>query len=174
MRILLLVLSGLLALVALVWIVGALLPREHRAACRIALRAEPGRVIALLSEVEAYPRWRDDLKAVRPAEPIAGRSAYLEDSEHGEILYVLEESRASERRVVRIADDSLPFGGTWTFELAPHEGGTRLTLTEDGLVRPALFRALSRFVFGHHATMERYLGNVARALGESAPVERVL
>ena len=67
---------------------------------------------------------------------------------------------------VRIADDTLPFGGTWTYELAPEGAGTRLTITEDGVVRNVVFRFLSRWVFSHTATLEKYLRALGRKFGE--------
>ncbi len=62
--------------------------------------------------------------------------------------------------MTRIADPDLPFGGTWTFELAPEAGGTRLTITERGEIRNPIFRTMSRFVFGYGATMETFLAEL--------------
>ena len=59
--------------------------------------------------------------------------------------------------VARIADPKLPFGGTWTYRIAPAAGGSDLTITEDGEVYNVFFRFMSRFVFGHHATMDGFI-----------------
>jgi hypothetical protein len=59
--------------------------------------------------------------------------------------------------VTRIADPDQPFGGTWTFELTRAGAGTRVTITERGEVYNPIFRFLSRFVFGHTATLESCL-----------------
>jgi hypothetical protein len=79
--------------------------------------------------------------------------------------------------VTRIADERLPFGGTWTWELEPNDGGTRLSITADGFVRPALFRVMARFVFGYHATMNAYLepcaaSSARRSSPSTRPPER--
>ena len=45
----------------------------------------------------------------------------------------------------------------------PHRagaGGSDLTITEDGEVYNVIFRFMSRFVFGHHATMDAFLKNL--------------
>jgi hypothetical protein len=78
------------------------------------------------------------------------------------------ESDPPRRRVTAIDDASLPFGGTWTWELSPEGQGTRLTVTERGHVDPPLFRFLSRFVFGHDATLRRVLSDLSRRL-DGAP-----
>lgn len=178
MKWILVVVGALALLVGLVALVGMFLPREHRAAARARLRAPPAEVFALLADVERFPRWRASVKSVQLRAPIDGRPAFVEDSQHGRVTYAVEQSEAPARLVLRIADDDLPYGGTWTFALVPEgppgsETGTLLTITEDGFVRSVLFRALARFVFGHHATMEAYLVDLGRALGEEVSPERV-
>ena len=59
--------------------------------------------------------------------------------------------------IARIADAKLPFGGTWTYRIAPAASGSDLTLTEDGEVYNPFFRFMSRFVLGHHATMDQFI-----------------
>ena len=72
--------------------------------------------------------------------------------------------------MLQIADKKLPFGGTWTYEVSPEAGGARLRITEDGEIRNALFRFLSRFVFGYNATMDTYLRDLGRKFGETTAV----
>jgi uncharacterized protein YndB with AHSA1/START domain len=173
MKWVLIVLGALFLLVAVLMLVGSFLPREHRATCRATFRAEAETLFALLTDVDSYPGWRAGVKSVRRLDPIDGKPAFLEESKHGPVRYAVETNEPPTKLVLRIADDSLPYGGTWTFALTPETAGTALSITEDGFVKPALFRVLSRFVFGHHATMEEYLASLARKLGETVTVERV-
>ena len=78
---------------------------------------------------------------------------------------------APRRLVLRIATDDLPFGGTWTYEIAAVEGGATLRITEDGFVKPALFRFMARFIFGHTATIEQYLKDLGKKFGEDVTPE---
>jgi len=81
---------------------------------------------------------------------------------------VVEEA-PPQRLVTRIADEDLPFAGSWTYELTPAgEGATRITVTERGEVKPVVFRALSKYVFTHHRTLEQYLRALAARFGERA------
>ena len=81
------------------------------------------------------------------------------------------EDQAPALRITRIADPELPFGGRWIYELVAAEGGTRLTITEDGFITNPIFRVLSKTVFSTSASLERFLTDLARHLGVPAVVE---
>jgi uncharacterized protein YndB with AHSA1/START domain len=92
------------------------------------------------------------------------RRRWKESGSNGDITFELEETVPPSRLRTRIADPSLPFGGTWTYEVTPSGSGTRVRITEHGEVYNPVFRVLSRFVFGHTATLEEFLGNLERKL----------
>jgi hypothetical protein len=69
--------------------------------------------------------------------------------------------------VTLIADPNLPFGGTWTYDIAPTEEGATLRITERGYVSDPFFRFMSKFVFGQTSTMESYLRSLAKKFGEA-------
>jgi hypothetical protein len=72
--------------------------------------------------------------------------------------------------VVKIADPKLPFGGTWTYEVIPSEGGTRLRITERGEVYNPIFRFISHFIIGQTRTMDEYLAALGRKYGEAITI----
>jgi len=51
------------------------------------------------------------------------------------------------------------------YELRPDGAGTLLTITERGFVKNVIFRALARYVFTHHRTLEQYLRTLGRRFG---------
>lgn len=169
MKWLLLILSVVAALTAIVALLGALLPREHVATRAAVFRAAPAVLFTLLRDFAAQPTWRRDLRAVELLPSRDGAPCHREISRHGAITYLVREERTGERLVIEIADDTLPFGGRWTFALNPVPAGTELRITEHGFVKNVLFRFLARFVFGHASTMENYLRDLAQKLGEPAP-----
>lgn len=162
MRIVILVLGVLVALVLLVVAIGYALPVAHVATREARLGAPPERVFGVLRDVEKYPGWRSDVKGVEVLATVPA----LRWRERGDndITLEMETVEAPRRIVTRIADRSLPFGGSWTYELSPQDGGTRLVITENGEVYNPLFRFMSRFVFGHAATLEKFLGDLERHL----------
>jgi len=72
--------------------------------------------------------------------------------------------------VNRIADSSLPFGGTWTFEIQPVADGATLRITENGFVTNPVFRFVSRFVLGYTSEIEKYLRSLAKKFGEAPQI----
>ena len=162
MRIVILVLGGLVALVLLVIAIGFALPIAHVATRDTRLAAPPERVFGVLRDVEKYPAWRSDVERVEVLATVPA----LRWRERGDndITFEMETVEAPRRIVTRIADRSLPFGGSWTYELSPQDGGTRLAITENGEVYNPLFRFMSRFVFGHTATLEQYLADLEEHL----------
>lgn len=158
---------ALAVLVAFVVLVGALLPVAHTAARRIRLAMPPAAVWALLTDVAAMPQWRE-LQSVELLPPRDGKRCWREVSGFGPIDLMALEEEPPHRLVTRIVTENSPFGGTWTFVLAPQGDGTELTITEHGEVYNPLFRVLSRFVFGHTATIDAHLRALAARCGAPA------
>jgi uncharacterized protein YndB with AHSA1/START domain len=167
----LLVLAALAALVALVALVGTMLPRDHVESRSATVPGDPDAVFATIADPAGYTAWRRSLSAVEVLPPVDGRGRWIEVSGGDRIAMEQVERAAPHRLVTRIADPDLPFGGTWTFELAPEPGATRVTITERGEIRNPIFRAVARFVFGYGATMETFLDELrARFYQPAAPV----
>ena len=159
------IIGGLVGLVALLWLIGTLLPRDH-VATRMARYTQPPEAIwRAITEAEAIPSWRTGITAVKRMPEQNGMPGWVETSSFGEMPLRVTEMEAPRRLKMRIASDELPFGGTWTYEIAPAEGGATLRITEDGFVKPALFRLMSQFIFGHTATIEQYLKDLGKKFG---------
>ncbi|MFT3712058.1 MAG: SRPBCC family protein [Archangium sp.] len=158
MKLALIIIAVLVALVLVMFIVGAMLPKDHVASRSVTLSVPPEVVFALISDVKNAPSWRSGLSAVEGDE-----QRFIEVTRHGRIPFRVLENTAPSKRVAQIDDPSLPFGGTWTWELVPEgTSGTRVTVTERGTVGPPLFRFLSRFVFGHDGTLKQVLNDLQR------------
>lgn len=160
--------GGLLALVGVVAAIGAMLPVQHRAVGESEYAVPRDSLYTILTDVERYPAWRSGMTRVVRREPLEGKERWLEVTGDGEILYERLEALPDRRIVTRIADPALPFGGRWTLELEDGEGGTRLRITEDGEVYNPIFRFVSKYIFGHDATIETFLADLrARTTGTS-------
>ena len=77
------------------------------------------------------------------------------------------------RLVLKIADPNLPYGGTWTHELAEDGAGTVVAVTERGEIYNPIFRAMARLFFGYHSTMEKTLRQLGKHFGEETAPRRV-
>jgi hypothetical protein len=159
MRILVYVVGTTAALVVLVVAVGYMLPVKHVASRERVYAVPQDRVFAAIATPAEYPRWRRDVKRVELLPDESGRPRFRETGRDGAITFRIEERVPDRRLVTRIAE-RLPFGGSWTYELTPTATGTSLRITENGEVYNPVFRFMSRFVFGHHRTIERYLADL--------------
>ena len=150
------------ALIAIVIIVGAMLPRDHVAAMTARVAAKPDAVWAAITEPAMFPSWRKDVRTVDMLAPTASGPSWRENSSQGAITFVVDATEPPRRLVTRIADEKLPFGGTWEYVVEPDGPSSRVTIVERGSVYNPVFRFVSRFIMGHTATINTYL----RALGK--------
>src|SRR6185436_18676232 len=130
MRWILVALAGLVLLVALIAVIGAMLPKGHVAARSAVFRRTPQEVWDAIHGFAAYPEWRRETSKVEILDPVDGREHFRETSKFGVITFSVDEADPPRRMVTRIADTGLAFGGSWTYELTPVPEGTRLTITE--------------------------------------------
>jgi uncharacterized protein YndB with AHSA1/START domain len=164
---------ALVVLIAVAALVGSRLPRDHVATVRAKYRATPETVWAVIADPLKAAAWRWDLKSVESLTSADGKPAWREETSSGKMSYVMAESDPPRRMITRITDAGLPFGGQWEFSLVPSSGGTELSITERGFVKPALFRLMARFVFGFTSTLERYHQALGVKLGDSVTPEVV-
>jgi hypothetical protein len=140
MKWLLIVLGVIAVLVVLIAVIGSRLPREHVASRTLRVRRTPQEVWAAVTQAAAASSVPVD---------------------------VLEQD-PPRRQVTRVKDTEKMFGGTWTIAITPTPEGATLTITENGWVANPIFRFMSRFVIGHHATIDGVLKQVAGSLNEQA------
>ena len=148
--------------------VGLVLPRRHVAARRVRLRRPPEEVWARIRDHAAEPGWRSKLDRVERLPDVGGRERWKEVSGRSALTFETLEADAPRRLVRRIADEKLPFGGSWTIEVTDDRaGGVVVAVTEHGEVKHPLFRVISRFVIGHTRTIDGYLRDLAASFEES-------
>jgi hypothetical protein len=138
MKWILLGIAAIGAVVALVAVIGATLPRNHVASRSLAVRRSPEEIWPVIMQATA--------SSGVPVDVI--------------------QSDPPRRQVTRVKDTEKMFGGTWTITVTPTAAGGTLTITEDGWVGNPIFRFVSRYVMGHHATMDGMLKEVAKKFGE--------
>ena len=132
---------ALIAIVGVAALIGFFLPVNHQASRSAEFNKPPQEVFALISDLSNYQQWwpENDTKVV------------------------VVESVPPRRLVTKIVDQTA-FGGTWTMEIVPTAGGSRLTITERGEVYNVIFRTLSKFVFGYTVTMDSCLAAAHKRL----------
>jgi len=163
MRYLLIVLVVLLAIPVIAYVGGLFISETHTATVTRQIDRPAEIVWRSLTEVQGYDRWRTGVERIEvlsdSTQPLRWREVYSNQ----EPITFEETARVdSTRWTVRIADDDLPFGGSWTYELERTARGTQFTITENGEVYNPLFRFISKFVMGYTDTMNRFLDDLEK------------
>ena len=167
MRFVVLALAIVAALLLLVFACGSMLPESHVATRSIHLSKSQEEVWLTVSDFAHYASWAPGVTGTQRLPNQNGHPVWIIQGRWPMTL-ALDEVETPRQMVQRITDPKLPFGGSWTWDLSRENGGTRIVVTEHGVIRPPLFRLLSRYVFGYDATMDAYLRALARHFGESA------
>lgn len=158
-------------LAAVAFLVGLYLPESHTASRTLRLRRTPEEVWRVITDYSSMPTWRTGLERIERLPDRNGNAVWKETQQGGSSLPLEDVEADPPRRLVRkIADPSLPFGGTWTYELSPAAAGTTLKITEDGVVRNPIFRLMSRFM-DPSASLTGFLESLARKFGEEPRFE---
>jgi len=157
----------LVIIAAIVFVVGYRLPEDHTASRDKVFSATPERIFKEISTPSAYPKWRSGVQQVQILADSAGMPRFRESAMSGDVTYVVEHQTPNRQYVVTIADASLPYSGSWTFDLTPVAGGTQLSITEEGSVHNPFFRFMSRYVFGHFKTIDGYLSDLDKRLSSN-------
>ena len=123
----------LLLVVVLIAVIGAALPEKHTASRSVTIALPPDALFRLLTEIK-----------------------------FGDVPVRIERQESPSLLVTRVDGTDLPYGGTWTYRIAPAPGGSTLTITEDGEVHNVIFRFMSRFILGHYATLDAYIAHLLR------------
>jgi polyketide cyclase/dehydrase/lipid transport protein len=169
MKWLLLVIVIIAVPLLLIVIVGALLPKGHVVSRTASYRQPPDAVWAVIT---GPPDWRPDIRSYQELPAQNGMRIWRETDNYGQtITYegseesVREDLGTAHRFRTRIMDKDLPFGGTWTIDVAPQASGSSVMITEQGEVYNPVFRFVSRFVMGQSATVDAYLKALQKKLG---------
>lgn len=163
---------GLLALVGIVaYVVGSFLPENHVASKTLTLKQSPETVWQVVTDFANQPKWNSEMKSVEQLPDRNGHTVWQEEMSGMKIPLETLETEAPKKLVRRIASDDLGFGGDWQYVITPTpEGGSQLTITEFGKVPSPLFRFMSKYIFGHTATMEAYMKALAGKFGETPTI----
>ena len=162
------VIGGVILLAGIVALIGSRLPKTHVASRSILLRQSPQEVYAVVRDFGSAPQWRSDVKQIEVETSPGGPIYFREVGKNDTVNYELLEDVPAQRMVTKIRDTDLGYAGQWTYLFAAENGGTRVTIREDGEVSNVLFRFMSRYVFGHTATIDSYLTSLAKRFGEEA------
>ena len=135
-------------------IYGSTQPRDHVASITVQLDRPPAEIFAIVEDVGSYPCWRTGVSKVDVVSNDPLRFVEYIDGEG--VTYEVAERIKGRKLVSRIADEDLPYGGTWTYELSESDSGTALTITERGFVDGLVMRGMASLLMDPRASIAQY------------------
>lgn len=167
MKYLLTILGVVLLIPCIVWIIGMTLPQSHTAEISRQFEATPEEIFTLITDVEHFPNWRTNVDRVEiindDEKSFQWREYYTNEDP---LSFRIVESHENSMLVTEIADENLPFGGSWTYKIQPEGKQTQLTIIENGDVYNPIFRFISKFVLEHEGTIKQYMTDLETAVNE--------
>lgn len=152
--------GAIICLIAIIYLVGMLLPVKHSATIQEVLPAGNEEVWSRITDVSEFGRWRKGLDRVE----VINDMEWIEISGRNKIPMRITEKADGKRLVTMINSKDLPFGGEWIYSLQPKGDSTLLTITENGEVYNPVFRFVSRFIMGHKSTLRQYMSSLKASL----------
>ena len=158
-------------LIALIVLVGLLLPKHHTASRTARFKQPSAKVWSLIETPQSYKVWAP-VKSIEMLPPRDGQEAWKIVQKSGDSLSLALVERTPPSRLVTRIIDATAFGGTWTWVITPvGDDSCTLSVTEDGDVHNPIFRFVTYFFMGHHGTIDAHLKALAGHLGESVVIE---
>lgn len=167
--------GAVVALVAIAAGIGAMLPKGHTAARTARFSQSAEAVWVAITDYSGQTSWRTELERVEQLPDHQGHPVWREFPKSGSPMTLETLEALPPRRLVRrIADEDLPFGGTWMYEIEATAEGSTLTITEDGEVYNPFMRFVMKVFLDPGATAEGYLKALGKKFGEDVAVEKTV
>lgn len=163
------VVAGFLSVLAFacgaVYVYGWAQDEAHTASGSAVINAKVADVFARQADVQGQTKWRPELKEVRDYKAGEdGLAEWTEDWGRGRVVTLRHEEIVPDKRIkVKLEGPGGAFYGTWTFEFEPAEGGTRVTITEEGGIPNAFIRGMYSLMAAPDATLKKHLDELKAA-----------
>src|SRR5256885_16555222 len=113
MRYVLIGVGVIVAMVVVIALIGWSLPVRHQASVARTYHASPTTLFGLITDVAAFPTWREDVKKVETLPDENGRRRWRETTKNGPpITFVMEQAGSDRLFVGGIAEANLAFVGS--------------------------------------------------------------
>jgi hypothetical protein len=99
-------------------------------------------------------------------QPDQGRDHWVEHLKYGQFMtFLATRTEPPVRRDVLLEDPKASYGGTWTYELSPGPdlATTTLRITENGFIKPPLYRFIMVHVMGPTHNLDQYMKDIQAA-----------
>lgn len=155
-----------LGLIALVFVVGSLLPADYRVRGHVDLALPPDQLWARLADIEKHPMAAGMARGVEILPQENGLPVWVEDIGSSKIRVHAEVMETPKRVVRKMADEIVPMTAETEFVITPHGEGSRVTVdhairVDSGTWHVPVFRVTLTLFSGARRGMEAYFRQFA-------------
>jgi uncharacterized membrane protein len=138
---------------------GSSIPESHTSTGSETIKADIDDVFALQANVQKYPEWHDLVKEIRDyKEEPNGAASWTEEWKDGNVFAMKRTAYIKEKLIrVEIEDTNEVFSGSWTFDFADLEEGTKVTITENGNIPNNFIRGMYHLTSEPDQTLKEHL-----------------
>ncbi len=144
----------LVIFIGIVYLMGSLMPVKHQSFVESRLSTTPEQLWKILTNPGEYKNWRRGIKELK----VTDDNHWSELNTHGDTInYRADWVDPNKKLMTVITNNNLPYGGHWEFAITKQDDGCLLRITENGEVYNPVFRFMSKYIFGHDATLKGYM-----------------
>jgi len=172
LKVAIILVGAIIILIALVFLVGLLLPQNHTAKRTARFGRPAPEIWDAINDYPAQVKWRTGIREMKRLEDRDGHEIWKEVRGRGDSITYMVIEREPPRMLKSKIINNRQFGGTWTWVIAPDGedpgGACTLTITEDGEIYNPIFRVVAKFIMGYTGVMTQYLTDLGRHLDAGA------
>lgn len=152
---------------------GYSLPVEHQITMQRHYAKTPDEIWSVIVDYRKYSQWRENVYEVTEMRSKGSYDAWKElDADGHSVPYEIISYSQGKQMIIEITDATLPYGGSWTFDLVPDETGTTLMITENGKIDNLFFRVKAHFSSGYTDSMNAWLNSLDNKYVLDAQLEK--
>lgn len=138
---------------------GSTIPEGHTVSGSEVIKADIDDVFAMQSNVQEYPKWHDLVAEIKDyKENEDGTASWTEIWKDGN-EFGMKRTAYVRNKIIRveIEDRAEVFNGSWTFDFEEVEGGTKVTITENGNIPNNFIRGMYHLATEPDQTLKEHL-----------------
>jgi Polyketide cyclase / dehydrase and lipid transport len=157
----LIVFSMLCAFLIVVLAYGYSLPVEHKTTMQRHYDKKADELWDIIVDYRKYSQWRQNVYEVNEMPAKGVYEAWKEVDANGRsVAFEIVGYLPGVQMIIEMTDTTLPYGGSWTFDLLPDATGTVVKITENGKIDNLVLRVIAHLVTGYTSSMNAWLNSL--------------
>lgn len=146
-------------------VIGLFLPTERRFVKTAQLKSSPQEIWNVITDIKGQEDWRDDVKSIEMINTQKGKEKWTEIPKKGRpITFQVKTFEPPNRFDIEIVESS--FSGYWEGKIIEKNEVTLIEFKEVVFISNPYFKTLSYLFLDLNKTMDLYLANLEKKLGE--------